>query len=281
MSTTLVSNSDLIMPAIVYGTAWKEDRTADLVELALKKGFRGIDTACQPKHYNEPGVGEGIQRAMKNGLSREDLFIQTKFTGVPGQDPSNIPYDPSLPVSEQVKESFQMSLENLGVEFIDSLVLHGPLPDWKDTLAVWKAMEDIAKTNQVGQLGISNCYDPDMLQELLDQSDVIPSVLQNRFVEETGYGVDVRSICRDQGIVFQCFWTLTANPHILSSGPVKDASRDHGVTPAQVFFRFLNQMEIQILTGTTSELHMSQDLAIFEFELNGSQMEQIQALGPF
>ena len=64
MSTTLVSNSDLIMPAIVYGTAWKEDRTADLVELALKKGFRGIDTACQPKHYNEPGVGEGIQRAM-------------------------------------------------------------------------------------------------------------------------------------------------------------------------------------------------------------------------
>ena len=73
--------SGVKIPKIIYGTAWKKDRTADLVETALEQGFLGIDTACQPKHYNEPGVGEGIQRVFsKQLLSRESLFIQTKYT---------------------------------------------------------------------------------------------------------------------------------------------------------------------------------------------------------
>jgi diketogulonate reductase-like aldo/keto reductase len=74
-----------------YGTAWKKQHTADLVTKALKTGFRAIDTACQPKHYNEPGVGQGIQ---ESGVPRDQLFIQTKFTSLNGQDPTNIPYNP-------------------------------------------------------------------------------------------------------------------------------------------------------------------------------------------
>lgn len=64
------------IPKLVYGTAWKKDQTADLVYLALKTGFRGIDTAAQPKHYDERGVGTGVRRAIGEGIiKREDLFV--------------------------------------------------------------------------------------------------------------------------------------------------------------------------------------------------------------
>lgn len=79
------------IPSIFYGTAWKKERTAQLVQLALKSGFRAIDTACQPKHYQEAGVGEGI---LRSGIPRDQIFLQTKFTPVDGQDPNKIPYDP-------------------------------------------------------------------------------------------------------------------------------------------------------------------------------------------
>ena len=70
-------------PYLIYGTAWKKEKTASLVTQAIHAGFRFIDTACQPKHYNENGVGLGIQTAINSlGLSREDIFIQTKFTSL-------------------------------------------------------------------------------------------------------------------------------------------------------------------------------------------------------
>jgi diketogulonate reductase-like aldo/keto reductase len=77
------------IPALLYGTAWKKERTAELVAEAVHWGFRGIDTACQPKHYHEPGVGEGLRRAYAEGIvTRQDMFLQTKFTSFDGQDPS-------------------------------------------------------------------------------------------------------------------------------------------------------------------------------------------------
>ena len=93
------------VPALIYGTAWKEDRTANLVKKALEKGFKGIDTACQPKHYQEHLVGDGLERAFASGIVREDIFLQTKFTPLPGQDPNRIPYDPQAPIQEQMSQS--------------------------------------------------------------------------------------------------------------------------------------------------------------------------------
>src|SRR5947209_2839536 len=76
------------VPDFLYGTAWKEDRTAALAELAVRKGFRGIDTANQRRHYFEAGVGEALAALYRAGVvSRGDLFLQTKFTYQPGQDP--------------------------------------------------------------------------------------------------------------------------------------------------------------------------------------------------
>ena len=275
MTPTLTSHSGVKMPAIVYGTAWKEDRTADCVAKALDSGFRGIDTACQPKHYFEPGVGEGIA---KSGLKREDIYLQTKFTGINGQDPNRIPYDPAAPLAERVEQSVAVSFENLKTDYLDSLVLHGPLPEWEENITVWRALEEVQKSGRARQIGLSNCYDPEMFQAFLDMAEVKPAVLQNRFYQETGYDKELRAICKEHNIFYQCFWTLTANPHILESSQVQKICSDLGKTPAQIFFRFVHQQGIQILTGTTSPEHMKQDLAIFEFELSPDQVESIQSL---
>ena len=88
----------------------------------------GIDTACQPRHYNEPGVGLAVKKLIDEGfIKRSDLFLQTKYTPIGGQDPNNIPYDPSQPIEIQVEQSFQKSLSNLHTDYLDSLILHSPL----------------------------------------------------------------------------------------------------------------------------------------------------------
>ena len=114
------------VPTFIYGTAWKEDDTGRLVRMALDAGFRGIDTANQRRHYHEAGVGEALAEAFAAGvLRREDVFLQTKFTYVGGQD-HRLPYDPRAPLATQVEQSFASSLQHLGVDYLDSYVLHGP-----------------------------------------------------------------------------------------------------------------------------------------------------------
>src|SRR3954468_17505188 len=121
-------------PDFLYGTAWKEERTAALTELALRSGFRGIDTANQRRHYFEAGVGQGLAAAYRAGIvKREDLFLQTKFTYQGGQD-HRLPYDPSAAPAVQVEQSLASSLEHLHTDHVDSFVLHGPSSNcnWAD-----------------------------------------------------------------------------------------------------------------------------------------------------
>jgi len=257
---------------IIYGTAWKKADTARLVTQALQLGFRAIDTACQPKHYNEAGVGQGIAAALGPALSRADLYVQTKFTPLSSQDPAQLPYDPDASVSVQVAQSFKASLRNLQTSYLDALILHSPLADEADTLSAWRAMEALVEADGVKRLGISNCYSLDLLKALWQAAQVKPMVLQNRFHAKTGYDRELRAYCRDHGIVYQSFWTLTANPHVLADTTVSSLASYYQRTPAQVLFRYLTQIGVQPLTGTTSAEHMKQDLAIEAFALTSSEL---------
>jgi len=255
------------MPKLIYGTAWKKERTADLVTQAVRAGFRGIDTACQPKHYYEPGVGEALRRLIKeDGLKREDLFIQTKFTSLDGQDPDNIPYDKSAPLAEQVKQSLEASLRNLGTSYVDSLVMHSPMKTTAQTLEVWKVFESFVEEGKVRQLGISNCYSLGGFKALYEgATSVKPSVLQNRLYEDSGFDKEIRAFCKEKGIFYQSFWTLSANPQILRSSAVLAMGKKYDKTPAQMLFAYLVQTGvITPLTGTTSGEHMAQDLAVLD-----------------
>jgi diketogulonate reductase-like aldo/keto reductase len=277
----LVTTNGVRMPRIIYGTAWKKDKTAACVQKALTLGFRGIDTACQPKHYFEPGVGDGIAAflaAKGSEVARADLYLQTKFTPLSGQDPHRIPYDPQAPLAEQIEQSFRTSLGNLRTDYLDCLVLHSPLRNAQETQSAWRVMESLVAQGGVRQLGISNCYDASYFENLHRWARIKPAVVQNRFYEATGYDRELRAFCARNGIVYQTFWTLSANPHVLAHDTVQALSSKLGRTPAQVLFRALTQEGVVPLTGTQSEVHMREDLDIFDFELTDAERAAVMAI---
>jgi len=274
----LISAYGVRMPRIIYGTAWKKDRTAALVEQAVGLGFRGIDTACQPKHYHEAGVGDGVAACLQRGMARSELYLQSKFTPLGGQDPASVPYDSDAELGEQVAQSFRTSLKNLQTTYLDCLVLHSPLATPEQTLDAWQAMEQIVDSGGVKQLGISNCYDRQQFELLYRDAAVKPAVIQNRFYAATGYDRAIRDFCREHQIIYQSFWTLSANPNVLAHPMLQMLAAKYRCQAAQIFFRYLSQIGIVPLTGTTSESHMREDLAIFDFELNADDCDAVEAL---
>ncbi|MBN9377691.1 MAG: aldo/keto reductase [Chlamydiales bacterium 38-26] len=274
----ITSFSGVNIPCIIYGTAWKEDRTAELVTEAITLGFRGIDTACQPKHYNEAGVGEALQRLALEGIKRESLFIQTKFTPVGGHDPQSIPYDQNAPLAQQVIQSFEVSKKNLKLNYVDSLILHSPLANIDQLRSVWQSMESIYARQETKLLGISNCYDLELLKTLYHHASIKPAIVQNRFYRQTHYDKNLRKWCKEKNMIYQSFWTLTANPHILNHDLVKKIAEEYKKTEAQIFFRFLTQIGIVPLIGACSQVHMKQDLDIFNFNLSQSMIEELESL---
>lgn len=273
-----ISNQNVKVPAIVYGTAWKKEQTATLVKTALENGFKGVDTAGQPKHYQEDLVGAGLLEAYKNGIKREDIYIQTKFTPIDGQDVNKMPYLKEDSLEVQIQKSFENSKKNLHTDFIDSYILHSPVFPGSKLKLAWSTMEKFYHQKEVGQLGISNCYDLDVLQYLYKNSEVKPSIVQNRFYAQTSYDKAIRVWCKENNIIYQGFWTLTANPDILASYALEQLSLKYEKTPAQIFYRFLNHIDIVPLIGTTSKEHMLDDVSIFDFELAPCEIESINTL---
>ncbi len=268
------------IPSLCYGTAWKEDRTEELVRLALDTGFRAIDTANQRKHYVEAGVGAAIAGAIRDGVvTRGELFLQTKFTYARGQD-HRLPYDPEASVTEQVAQSFASSLEHLQTSYLDSYVLHGPatsrgLAD--ADVEVWRAMEAQHRAGTVKLLGISNVA-LDQLEPLATLARVPIAFVQNRCYARDRWDADVRAFCRSRGIVYQGFSLLTANRAPLQRPVVDEIALRLGCTREQVVFAFARQVGMLPLTGTTSVQHMRQDLASRDVELAVPDLLAIETL---
>ncbi len=262
-------------PPLLYGTAWKEDETERLVGLALAAGFRGIDTANQRKHYHEARVGSALGKAFKTGLKRDELFIQTKFTFLGGQD-RRLPYDPKARISAQVEQSFESSLEHLGISRLDSYVLHGPSSHsgWRAAdVEAWSAMEALHASGGVAALGVSN-VSLNQLEALVDQAKVAPKYVQNRCYAQTGWDEDVRAFCAKHHIRYQGFALLTGNPEVLSSAAMRAITQRVSRTPAQVVFRFALERGMLPLTGTTNPRHMKEALAL-DFELSPEELSQL------
>lgn len=267
-------------PSLLYGTAWKEDRTAALTELAIRSGFRGIDTANQRKHYFEAGVGAGLQAAYQAGIvTRSDLFLQTKFTYRPGQD-DRLPYDPEAELATQVAQSLASSLQHLGTDYVDSFVLHGPSSGytWTDVdTAAWEAMVRERDAGRTRLLGVSNVSLRHLVQ-MTEVHDVPPAFVQNRCFARTGWDREVRLFCRERGILYQGFSLLTANPQVLAHALVRGLAVHLRATPAQIAFRFAIAVGMLPLTGTTNARHMLEDLASPDIELPDGAVPAIESL---
>lgn len=266
------------LPKIIYGTAWKKEQTTRLVVEAVENGFRAIDTACQPKHYDEKRVGDALALLYKSGYKRQELFLQTKFTPLGGQDPNKIPYDKDASLTQQVAQSFELSKKNLQTDYVDSYVLHSPLFPSSRLFEVWNAMEKIYKRQEALHLGVSNCYDLKVLQKLYESSETKPRFVQNRFYSDSDYDNELRLWCDSKGIKYQSFWTLSANPHLLESEAIFKLARKYEKSEAQILFNFLHAQGIMPLSGTTSIEHMREDLSAFDFELAQDERKSIKEL---
>ncbi len=267
------------LPTFLYGTAWKEDRTAALTELALSAGFRAIDTANQRRHYFEAGVGQGLAAAYAaGGVTRADIFLQTKFTYQRGQD-HRLPYDPSATLAVQVAQSMASSLEHLATDYVDSYVLHGPSSafDWTDDDAeVWNAMIKERDAGRTHLLGVSN-VSLEHLEQMTAAHKEAPAFVQNRCFARLGWDRDIRQFCRERNIVYQGFSLLTANPEILRHSLIANLARSHA-TPAQIIFTFARSIGILPLTGTSNAEHMQQDLASLNLTLSTKEVQAIELL---
>src|SRR6476620_8588438 len=156
MATTTYNGVPI--PGFMYGTAWKKEATTRLVLEAVKAGFTAIDTANQPIHYDETRVGEALLRLREEGVARDGLCLQTKFTPLNGQD-HRTPYDVTASITTQVLQSFESSLAHLHTDYLDSYVLHGPYhrgglgaEDWE----VWAAIESLYAGGRTQLIGVSN-----------------------------------------------------------------------------------------------------------------------------
>ena len=268
------------IPDFLYGTAWKEDRTEALTELALRMGFRGIDTANQRRHYFEAGVGQGLAAAYRAGVvTRADLFLQTKFTYQGGQD-HRLPYDPAAGLATQVAQSMASSLEHLGTDHVDSYVLHGPASGrgWtRDDAEVWAAMGKERDAGHTRLLGVSN-VSLRHLEQMAATGAEAPAFVQNRCFARLGWDREVRSFCAERRVVYQGFSLLTANPEVLHHRLVIGIAARLGATPAQVVFRFAHAVGMLPLTGTSNAEHMKQDLASRHLALSTDEVRAIESL---
>jgi diketogulonate reductase-like aldo/keto reductase len=276
----LTTYNNVPIPSFMYGTAWKKEATTGLVLQAVEAGFTAIDTANQLVHYDEARVGEALLALMKQGITRDKLFLQTKFTSVNGQD-HRLPYDARASITTQVQQSFASSLAHLHTDYLDSYVLHGPYSrrglgaeDWE----VWAAIESLYDAGKTKMIGISNVT-ADQLTLLCVKAKHKPMMVQNRCYAAFGWDKEVREICRVNQIIYQGFSLLTANSGIFAEPELRAMAAKYQTGLAQIVFRFAQQVGMLPLTGTTNPLHMKEDLQSDQFTLLSEEIRQIETIG--
>ena len=279
MTVAVTAYNGVTVPAFIYGTAWKKEATTRLVLEAVKAGFTGIDTANQLIHYDEARVGEALLSLADQGMTREELFLQTKFTPVNGQD-HRTPYDSTASITVQVQQSFDSSLAHLHTNYLDSYVLHGPYhrgglgpEDWE----VWAAIESLYTSGRTKLIGVSN-VSAGQLALWCERATHRPMVVQNRCYAAFGWDRAVRDVCRRHRIVYQGFSLLTANREVFIDPAMRAIAEKYATGVAQVIFRFAMQIGMVPLTGTTNAHHMEDDLRVDRFTLSPDELQRIETI---
>ena len=229
--------------------------TKEAVLAALKAGYRHIDTAAI--YGNEEAVGEAIR---ESGISREDLFITTKLWNQDMRD-------------EKVLEAFETSLKKLGLDYVDLYLIHWPVKD--KYIKSYKVMEEIYRSGRAKAIGVSN-FKTHHLQDLLDNTEVIPAVNQMEFNPQIQDN-DILEMCREKGIVFEA-WSPLGSGACLENNEIKEIGKKYNKSAAQVIIRWLLQKGIVVFPKSVHEDRIKENANVFDFELTNEEIELINGL---
>ena len=260
---TVTLNNGISMPIIGIGTfALSDSEAEESVYWALRDGYRLIDTARI--YGDEAGVGRGIRRAIDEGLvTREEIFITTKMW--------TSDYDNG-------DAAINASLERLGLDYIDLMILHHSQPE--NDVTAYKAMEQAVADGRLKAIGLSNYYDPDDFDRMVKATSVLPAVLQNE-THPYHQSADMKEYIAQYGTVLESWFPLggRGNTQALFNDPVISAIASvHGKTQAQVILRWHLQDGHIAIPGSHNETHIQENFDIFDFELTPDEMTQIAAL---
>jgi len=268
MDKSLKLNNGVQMPALGFGVyQTPPDATATAVASALDVGYRLIDTAAA--YGNERGVGEAIRRS---GLSRDEVFIETKIWI------SDYGYDETL-------HAFGKSAGKLGVEQLDLLLLHQPLPSAFDrTLDAYRALETLLADGKVRAIGVSN-FMPGHLETLLERSTVVPAVNQ---IEVHPYfrQTDAQKADADNGIATQAWSPIggitsyreTGTGSTFDDPAITAIAAAHGKTAAQVMLRWHLQAGRSAIPKSVNAERIAANFDVFDFELTPAEERVLDGL---
>ncbi len=253
-------NNGRTMPVLGLGTYSLHGQTCiRAVRAALDCGVRLIDTASM--YGNEREVGMAVRDAVKNGLSRNEIFVTTKIYPTQFGDP---------------QKAIEESLAKLDLGYVDLLLLHHP---GNGDVAAYRALEKAVEEGAVRSIGLSNWYIKE-LTEFLPQVDVVPALVQNE-IHPFYQDRDVVPFIQEKGIVVQAWfpfggrgWTKS----VLGHPEIVKIAKAHGKTAAQVVLRWNLQRNVSAIPGSSNPAHIKENTEIFNFELSDSDMKAIAAL---
>ena len=253
-------NDGVRIPQLGFGVFQIDPgETAAAVSAALEIGYRHIDTA--EMYGNEKEVGQGIRDA---GLDRADVFVTSKLNN-------------GFHKPDDARRAFGQTLEALNSDYVDLFLIHWPLPTLYggDFVSTWKVLEGFAKDGRARSIGVSN-FQPAHLDRLADETDTVPAVNQ---IEVHPYFANeqVRAYGRDHGIVTEA-WSPIAQGEVLDDPVINRIANGRGKSPAQVVLRWHIQRGDIVFPKSISPDRMKSNFELFDFDLDGSEMDAISAL---
>jgi 2,5-diketo-D-gluconate reductase A len=253
-------NNGRVIPQFGFGVFQiKPADTAEAVANALQAGYRHIDTA--EMYGNEREVGTAIAAS---GLDRSDVFVTSKL--------SNASHRP-----EDARKAFDATLDALGFDYIDLFLIHWPLPTRYDGdyVSTWRTLEEFYAGGRARSIGVSN-FKPHHLRRLHGESEITPAI--NQFeIHPYLTQDDVRAFCAEHQIAVEA-WSPIAQGLVLTDPTLDEIARRVGKTPAQVVLRWHIERGDIVFPKSVTPDRIRENIAIFDFELSGEDVEAISAL---